>query len=473
MKWHCTLSALLVAHALSVAAATPVINVVFPASGSTVSSTPRTYVIGSVTPPDSPLTVNSQTVTPWRTGGFLCMMPVTPGTNTFYFRAGKTELKHSFTVALAPVPPRHNAFVALHPLQPLGVYTGETVRLECLAPTGHVVFAAVGERIIPLAPDPLVPTIRRGSVDFVAPAEAVPIQFYADTLTNSVHAASITARDEWPTLVVTGGLFETRVRTAPGDGETAGFLTTNLCVRGAGFVGSHTRIWLEGRQFFVESNDLAVSTAPLPPRDLAIPDLSTGFGPHPPSNAAPCSVLVVLDPGHGGDASGAVGPCGVPEKKVALQQAFVAKQVLEQAGFRVLLTRNTDANPDLYERVRLAYAQKATAFIALHYNATVPSANPQTARHIATYYWNDIGENLARAIHPHIAKATSIPDGGIRQASFAVCRNPAVPSILLEQDFITVPEGEEAIQTPERQKLVARAILAGLCDWLGIAEPQH
>lgn len=454
-------------------AADPEIHVVFPASGTTVSTTTRTYVIGSVTPPDSPLTVNSQTVTPWRTGGFLCMQPVTPGTNTFVFRAGTTERKLVFTVPLPPPPPRHNTFTALHPLQPLGVYTGETVRLECLAPTGHAVFAAVGERIIPLTSDLLTPTLRRGSVTFTAPAEAVPVLFYADTLTNSAPAASITARAAWPTLVVTGGLFETRVRTAPGDGETAGFLTPNLCLQGAGFIGSHTRVWLEGQPYFVESNDLAVSNAPHPPRDLAMPDLATGFGPHPPSQATPSSVLIVLDPGHGGEASGAVGPCGVTEKQVALQQAFVTKQVLEQAGFRVRLTRVADTNPDLYERVRLAYTEKATAFIALHYNATIPATNPQSVRHMSTYYWNTIGEGLARAIHPCVLQAESIPDGGVRQASFAVCRNPAVPSILIELDFITVPEGEEAIQVPERQQHVAHAILAGLCDWLKIATPRN
>ena len=47
----------------------PAVRVVFPAAGSTVSTATQTYLIGSVTPPDTPLRVNAQTVTPWRTGG--------------------------------------------------------------------------------------------------------------------------------------------------------------------------------------------------------------------------------------------------------------------------------------------------------------------------------------------------------------------------------------------------------------------
>jgi N-acetylmuramoyl-L-alanine amidase len=455
----------------SALAAEPKIRVVFPAAGASVQTESRTFVIGSVTPPNTPLTVNGQAVTPWRTGGFLCMVPVARGTNTLVFRAGKTERRLTFTVPAPPPVWNGKTLRATQPLQPLGILTNETVRLECLAPTGLTVCAAVGERVLTLTPQSDHPSRYAGGVNFATPAENVPVTFFSGSLPDAAGAA-LTARSAWPARTVTGGLFEVRARSAPGEGDTVAFLPPGLRVQGAGFSGEHTRFWLADALRFVETRHLSAAPAKaVPPRGLPLPDLAAGYGPHPPANRTPAKLLIVLDPGHGGSSSGAIGPTGVMEKQVALQQAKVVKSALERAGFRVRLTRETDTDVDLYARARLAYEKKAAAFIALHYNATVPAANPREVRHIATYSWNAIGEQLARAIHPRIAAVTAVPDGGVRTASFAVCRNPAVPSILLELDFISTPEGEESIQQPDQQRRVADAILAGLRDWLAAPSP--
>ncbi len=446
--------------------AEPKITIVFPAAGARLATESRTFVIGSVTPPETPIVVNSQTVTPWRTGGFLFMAPVTPGSNTLVLRAGATECRHTFTVPY-PAPAWDGKSIhVLSPLLPLGLQPNDPVRLECLAPTGLTVCAAVGERTVVLTHQDQRPTHYVGNVTFEAPAEAVPVTFFSTPLPDAT-AATLSARLEWPAYTVTGRLFEVRARTVPGEGDTVAFLPPGLCVQGNGFIGAYTRFWLADKPCFIETRHLvATPAAARPPRDLPLPDLAAGFGPHPPTNRTPSQLLIVIDPGPGGSSTGAVGPTGIPEKRVTLQQVKAVKSVLEQAGFRVRLTRESDIDVDLYDRVRLAYTEKADAFISIHYNATVPATNPQSVRHIATYCWNPIGEQLAHAIHPHVAKVTPIPDSGVRTASFAVCRNPAVPSILIELDFITVPEGEEAIQQPQQQIRVAEAILAGLHDWL-------
>lgn len=450
----------------SSASAVPKINIVFPAEGMCVATETRTFVIGSVTPPDTPLTVNGQAVTPWRTGAFLFMAPVTPGTNTLVVCAGTAERRQTFTVPCAATAWNGQCIRALQPLHALGVQTGETVRLACRAPAGMAVYAAVGERTLALAPLTNQPTHYTACVTFEQSAEKVPVTFFADTLPDAA-AAAITARCAWPALAVTGGLFEVRARPAPGDGDTVAFLPPGLCVQGAGFTGEHSRFWLADRLCYAETRHLASApAADTPSRDQPLPDLGAGFGPHPPTNRMPAELLIVLDPGHGGSSTGAVGPSGIPEKQVTLEQAKVVKTALEQAGFRVRLTRETDVELDLYDRVRLAYTERAAAFISIHYNSCVPATNPREARHLATYAWNAIGEQLARALHPHVAAVTAIPDGSVRTASFAVCRNPAVPSILLELDFISTPEGEESIRRPDQQLRVAGAILAGLRDWL-------
>ena len=447
-------------------AADPKIAIVSPASNTCVPVAERVFVIGSVTPPDTPFTVNGQTVTVWRTGGFLYMAPVNRGTNTLVCRAGAAEHRHTFTVPFPASAWDGKSLRAQQPLQPLGVYTGETVNLACRAPAGRAVCASIGERTILLSAHASDSTLYSGRVTFPFPVEAVPVIFYSDGFSDAP-ASTLTACPAWPTYRVTGPLFETRVRSEPGAGDTVGFLPPDFLVQGAGYSGSHIRLWLAGLRRFVETRHVTPVEGRAPPRrDQPVPDLSAGFDPHPPTNRTPAGVLIVLDPGHGGASTGAVGPTGLTEKEANLKQARIVKNVLERAGFNVLMTRDTDLDLDLYERVRLAYSKKAAAFISIHYNSCGASGNPRTSRHIATYAWNGIGLHLAHALHPHLAAATPIQDGGVHTDSFAVCRNPAVPSCLLELDFITCPEGEEALQQPDRQRRVAEAILAGLRDWL-------
>ena len=57
-------------------------------------------------------------------------------------------------------------------------------------------------------------------------------------------------------------------------------------------------------------------------------------------------------------------------------------------------------------------------------------------------------------------------DNGAQLKSLAVCRNPAVPSCLVEVDFINLPEGEDASMDPIRRRNVSRAIVMGILDWL-------
>lgn len=446
----------------------PVIQITFPPAGSCVASSERVFIIGSVTPADAPLRVNGESLKPYQTGGFLYMAPVTSGTNNVTFQAGKTILTHSFSVMQPAVPAFDNTCLSMaEPRCVLGVLTGELVNISCMAPSEKTVCAMVGERIITLKPHPDDATRYRGSLSFNSPAEAVPIVFFSQGLAD-LPAAELTVREQWPTYSITGPLFETRARRQPGKGDTIAFLTPKLQVQGAGFIGPYIRFWLANQLCFVSSHH--VSEQPpqtsLPPRDLPIPDLTQGYATPPPKGKQPTDMLIVLDPGHGGSALGAVGPTGTTEKEANLSQSREIKKVLEDAGYRVLLTRDKDVDLGLYERAQLAYEKHADAFISIHYNSCGSAGNPCESRHIASYAWNDIGLQLAKALHPHLAAITPIPDGGVRTASFAVCRNPAIPSCLLELDFIACPIGEEQLQQPEQRQRVAQAILAGLREWV-------
>jgi len=192
--------------------------------------------------------------------------------------------------------------------------------------------------------------------------------------------------------------------------------------------------------------------------------------PHPASLAIrpdPSQMTIVLDAGHGGSDSGALSPHALPEKDANLRMAKAVQAELVRKGYSVVMTRTKDKAVKLYDRPKSAHATNAVAFVSIHHNAPPTDKDPRTFRYHAVYAWNDIGVRLASAINRRMAESfgTSLTNNGVPHANFAVTRNPEIPSCLIEVDFITTPEGEEACWNPERRKLVATAIADGIVDW--------
>ncbi len=155
-------------------------------------------------------------------------------------------------------------------------------------------------------------------------------------------------------------------------------------------------------------------------------------------------------------------------------QARAVRDALEKAGFQVVMTRDGDSFPSLLDRPGKAYEEHVDAFISIHHNSTHPNRDPRLARHTATYASTSNGLALARCSHKHVAQVMApVADAGAQMKSLAVCRNPAVPSCLVEVDFINLPEGEEESWSPGRQKKVADAVVCGVLDWMTPpAEPE-
>ena len=224
------------------------------------------------------------------------------------------------------------------------------------------------------------------------------------------------------------------------------------------------------RRFTVAVPVAAAPAAPSKPHDpyadLGIPTNAT-FAAKPPRGTPPQRIHVMVDAGHGGNDSGAISPRGLKEKDFNILQAKAVEAALKRAGFMVTMTRSDDSFPALYDRPRRAFREKADVFISIHHNATGAGSNPREVRHTVTYASNEKGLSLARAIQKHVAQAVApVHDNGAQIKSLAVCRNPAVPSCLVEVDFINLPEGEEASADPVRRERVATAIVLGLLDWL-------
>lgn len=191
-----------------------------------------------------------------------------------------------------------------------------------------------------------------------------------------------------------------------------------------------------------------------------------------PTNCAPAEVTVWIDAGHGGADTGARSPHGWCEKDVNLAVAKRVCAALRARGVRVRMTREQDVAVPLYDRPKAAHADRsAAAFVSIHHNASAADKNPREVRHSAVYAWNPPGERLAKAVNRRLAEALApekLADNGVLHANFAVTRSPEIPSCLVEIDFITTPEGEEACWNVARQERLAAAIADGILKGVGL-----
>ena len=213
------------------------------------------------------------------------------------------------------------------------------------------------------------------------------------------------------------------------------------------------------------------TTPPKPPAPPKVWEKLEYCGDEPkphPNGKAKGEIAIVIDPGHGGSDTGAVSPHGLFEKNANLLLSKALANELRQRGYRVLMTREEDVALVLTERPRLAHKENADLFVSIHHNAPAADKDAAKSRYTSVYSWNPLGEALSRRIASRIAAATEgeMPSKGSLHANFAVTRNPEIPSCLVEADFITSPEGEEAIFNNERRGVLARAIADGIEDWL-------
>ncbi len=186
--------------------------------------------------------------------------------------------------------------------------------------------------------------------------------------------------------------------------------------------------------------------------------------------------LIVLDPGHGASDPGAIGPRGSYEKTLNLNLGLKVKTILEQAGARVVMTRQTDVDlstPDMSDRDELrartmvANNRKADLFISIHHNSSANSDLTGTT----TYYYRKSSYDvlLAQCLQSAMARGGGLDNIGIRTANFFVVKNTWMPAALLEIGFISNPQEEQILGSPAFQQKMALAIVAGIDQFFGQA----
>ncbi len=226
-------------------------------------------------------------------------------------------------------------------------------------------------------------------------------------------------------------------------------------------------------------------------------------------------VIVALDPGHGGEDPGAIGPNGTREKDVVLQIALrLRDRINQQPNMRAFLTRDGDFFVPLHVRVQKARRVQADLFISLHADAfftprpqgaSVFALSEKGATSSAARWMADkensadlVGGVNARAKDDQVQKAlldmsttAQISDSlklgsamlgeignigklhkpRVEQAGFAVLKAPDIPSVLVETAFISNPDEERRLKSDEYQIALSDALMRGISRYFARNPP--
>ena len=184
---------------------------------------------------------------------------------------------------------------------------------------------------------------------------------------------------------------------------------------------------------------------------------------------------IVLDPGHGGSDTGAIGPTGVTEKSIALRIAKRLKALLEAEGAEVILTRteDTEVSPkkakatdveELQARCDIANQNSADIFLSIHLDAF---SGPEA--HGTTGYYYEMGSadsrRLADCIKRGVLRRLGTLDRGTKPCAFYVCRHTDMPAMLLETAFVSNPREEQMMNSEEGVENAAQGIAAGIAEY--------
>ena len=238
-------------------------------------------------------------------------------------------------------------------------------------------------------------------------------------------------------------------------------------------------------------------------------DLRSGATPNPPeADVGLTRVLglkvkrVVLDPGHGGEDTGTIGPSGLLEKDLVLDVSGRLKDLLEtRLGTEVILTRSRDEFIALEERTAIANQQQADLFISIHANsarnreasgvetfildfasedealevATRENAASQRSvrelekllTQIAYREYNHESQELAQMVQRNLFEGLqphrpSHQNRGVKRAPFIVLIGSRMPSILTEIGFLSNPSDERYLRREEARDHVAEALYGGI-----------
>lgn len=186
---------------------------------------------------------------------------------------------------------------------------------------------------------------------------------------------------------------------------------------------------------------------------------------------------IVIDPGHGGSDSGAIGSSGVTEKSVTLRVSRELQRLLEAEGATVIMTRNMDTEvskkgakatdiEELQARCDVANQNKADIFLSIHMDSFTNNAAKGT-----TVYYYSSGDKKSRLlgekIRENLVEALGTTSRGTQSSNFYVVKHTDMPAVLIEVAFISNKAEEKLMASMKGVKQAAQGIADGIADYFG------
>lgn len=208
------------------------------------------------------------------------------------------------------------------------------------------------------------------------------------------------------------------------------------------------------------------------PKDATEENRAAAELPHRAEKPKSGKATVVIDAGHGGKDSGAVGVDGTREKELALDTARRVESLLTERGYQVIMTRSRDEYIQLANRAKIANTANADIFLSIHFN----SAGTDKAKGIEVLYASENNvsrkkeagdqRRLANEVLKCILEETGLNNRGIKnRPELAVLRLTNMNAALVEGGFMSNPDEMDTIKTDAYLDKLARGIVNGIANF--------
>lgn len=185
------------------------------------------------------------------------------------------------------------------------------------------------------------------------------------------------------------------------------------------------------------------------------------------------NVTVVVDPGHGGLDSGALGVLNMKgpwEKDITMASSLAVKKRLESLGANVIMTVPTDLSNEykveLTERYQIALDSRADFFISLHCNSVGGTANDLKPQGTEIYYYESDSKGFADVLLNNLVSYTGRTSRGTLYGNYYVTRNTQCPSLLVEMGFVTNPVEYDNMRSGDHIFKTANAVGNSILEYL-------
>ena len=177
-------------------------------------------------------------------------------------------------------------------------------------------------------------------------------------------------------------------------------------------------------------------------------------------------IKIAIEAGHGGRSTGAIGLSGLLEKEINLDLALKLGDICEKMGADILQVRRQDSTMSLLDKRKMVLDSDADILISIHANAAGTRRGYLRVPGTSTYYHNPFWAPLAEYIYDRLLELDLAEFGVVGSFNYTVIRVSKMPSILVEQAFMTHAEDEEKLADPEFRQAMAQKIYEGLIDYL-------